>query len=130
MGWIKQHNVKNINRYRNECYAKMEANIRHMNAIWTRDLGINANFKKGSGASGGAAAALMIYLDAQMQSGFDIVAKFVNLDEKIKGADLIITGEGSFDSQTSNGKVPQGLAKRAYLQNVSAIVCIAGKVES
>ena len=130
--WIKANVCKSepeIAKYKTECFEAMEKNIAHMNDVWTRDLGINANLIKGSGASGGLAAALMIYLDAhRMQSGFEIVAKYVCLDDALKNADLVITGEGSFDSQTANGKVPHGVAKHAYLQGIESVVCIAGSV--
>ena len=129
--WIKINaNGTDIQNYRIDSLEQMEANMKHMNIIWTRDLGINVNLKKGSGAAGGLVAALMIYLGAtSMESGFKIVAKYVGFDVALKCTDLVITGEGAIDSQTANEKVPDGVAKHAYLHGIESVVCIAGKVE-
>lgn len=77
---------------------------------------------KGAGAAGGLGFALISYLGAKMQSGIKTVLDVCGFDEKIKGADLIITGEGKMDSQSVQGKVPFGVAGRARGIPVTAIV--------
>ena len=52
----------------------------------------------------------------------------VNLEEKIKNADIVITGEGKLDSQTKNGKAPIGVARLAKKYN-KKVVAICGKAE-
>ncbi len=59
----------------------------------------------GAGAAGGLAAGLVAFLGARIESGFDVVAAASNLHERLRRADLVITGEGSFDRQSFQGKV-------------------------
>ena len=67
----------------------------------------------GSGAAGGLGFALRTYLGATLQSGVSLVLDATRLAEKIKEADLVITGEGRLDGQTVMGKAPIGVAKLA-----------------
>ena len=66
----------------------------------------------GAGAAGGLGYALLAYLNAELNSGIDIVLDLANFDVAIKDADLVITGEGKSDQQTMMGKVPHGVLKR------------------
>jgi glycerate kinase len=79
---------------------------------------------KGSGAAGGLGFALVTFLDASLQSGIELIMQSVNLETKIKKANLIITGEGKMDRQSIHGKTPIGVAKLAkkYDKKVIAIV--------
>lgn len=74
-----------------------------------------------SGAAGGLGAGLMIFADAIFKSGIDVVLDTVNLEEKLAGVDLVITGEGRIDSQTIYGKAPIGVAKRAKAKGLPVI---------
>ena len=66
----------------------------------------------GAGAAGGLGYALLCYLDAELQSGIDIILDIAEFDDMIKDADIVITGEGKSDAQTMMGKVPCGVLKR------------------
>lgn len=79
----------------------------------------------GSGAAGGLGFAAKAFLGAQFQAGVEVVAELVGLAEAVKGADLVITGEGRFDAQTLRGKTPFGVARIARQCGVPVIV-IAG----
>ncbi|EJM01028.1 glycerate kinase [Pseudomonas sp. GM102] len=79
----------------------------------------------GSGAAGGLGFAAKAFLGAQFQAGVEVVAELVGLAEAVKGADLVITGEGRFDAQTLRGKTPFGVARIARQHGVPVIV-IAG----
>ncbi|MGY3025639.1 glycerate kinase [Pseudomonas lurida] len=79
----------------------------------------------GSGAAGGLGFAAKAFLGAQFRAGVEVVAELVGLDEAVRGADLVITGEGRFDAQTLRGKTPFGVARIAQRHNVPVIV-IAG----
>ena len=81
--------------------------------------------KKGAGAAGGVGFALHTFLDAHLKSGINIVMKQVQLQKKIKKADLLITGEGKIDAQTIDGKTISGVARLAKKHNKPVIV-IAG----
>lgn len=67
----------------------------------------------GAGAAGGLGFAFMAFLGAELESGVNIVLEETRLEQYIKDADLVITGEGRLDSQTVMGKAPIGVAKLA-----------------
>jgi len=67
----------------------------------------------GAGAAGGLGFGLMTFCGATLHPGFDLVADITGLHEQIAKADLVLTGEGSLDSQTLNGKGPAGVAALA-----------------
>jgi glycerate kinase len=81
----------------------------------------------GAGAAGGLGFALFA-LGADRRSGFEVVAKAVGLAGRVAEADLVVTGEGSFDAQSLRGKVPAGVARLAAEAGVPCVV-IAGKVD-
>lgn len=93
-----------------------------------RDLGKEVTYVEGSGAAGGLGAALLAFLNAKLSRGIELVIKHTELEEKIKGADFVFTGEGGIDSQTIFGKTPMGVATAAKRQGVKTIA-FAGKVE-
>ena len=75
----------------------------------------------GAGSAGGLGAGLMAFCGAKLNSGIDIVLDFLKFDQKIKKADLVITGEGRFDHQTLMNKAPIGVARRAKAQGFKVI---------
>lgn len=83
---------------------------------------------EGSGAAGGLGYALMAYCNAKLKSGFEIIAEIVELDKKLASADLVITGEGKLDAQTSMGKVASGVALRAKAHNIP-VMALCGSVD-
>ena len=82
----------------------------------------------GAGAAGGLGFAIVAYLNGELVGGFDEVARLSHLEEAIKEADLVFTGEGSMDHQTLMGKTPQGVLELAKKYN-KKVVGFAGKVE-
>jgi glycerate kinase len=76
----------------------------------------------GSGAAGGLGFAAKAFLGAQFKAGVEVVAELVGLEDAVKGADLVITGEGRFDAQTLRGKTPFGVARIARQHGVPVIV--------
>ena len=83
----------------------------------------------GAGAAGGLGFALLTFFQAQLQSGLATVADAVNLAEHIANADLVITGEGKLDAQTSMGKVADGVSKLAHANHIP-IIAICGSVDT
>lgn len=75
----------------------------------------------GSGAAGGLGFAFKAFLGAELLSGIDLILKEIHLEEKIKTADFVITGEGKIDSQTVMGKAPGGIAEVAKKYGKSVI---------
>lgn len=77
----------------------------------------------GAGAAGGLGYGFMTFLGGKLESGIDIILKEINLEEDIKDADVVVTGEGRLDAQTIMGKAPIGVAKLAkkYSKKVIAL---------
>ncbi len=78
----------------------------------------------GAGAAGGLGGAVRL-AGGQLVPGFATIASLIGFEEKIKGADLLITGEGRIDGQTAGGKVPYGVALLAHKHQVP-VVAICG----
>jgi glycerate kinase len=74
------------------------------------EFGFDRRNEAGAGAAGGLGFGLLSFCDATIRPGFDVVAEAVALESKMKDADLVITGEGSLDLQTLEGKTPAGVA--------------------
>ena len=81
----------------------------------------------GVGAAGGLGFGFIAFLNARLERGIDMVLDAIKFDELIKGADLIITGEGKIDSQTLTGKTPYGVLQRAKRQGIP-VLAIGGTV--
>jgi len=93
--------------------------------IVSRAVGKDVAEIPGAGAAGGLGAGLMFFTPAKLKSGIKIVIEASGLEEKIKNADLVITGEGCTDFQTVFGKAPVGIAKLARKFRVP-VVCLSG----
>ncbi len=91
-------------------------------ALW---LGEDVRESPGCGAAGGMGFAARAFMGAQFRPGVEVVAELAGLDELVRGADLVITGEGRFDAQTLRGKTPFGVARVAKRHGVPVVV-IAG----
>lgn len=86
----------------------------------------------GAGAAGGMGFAFSSFLGASLVSGIDLILDMIGLEDKLSGADLVITGEGRLDSQTVMGKVPIGVAKAAKKHGIPVIAfsgCIGDGAE-
>lgn len=83
-------------------------------------------FQKGSGAAGGFGFGLSAFLNAKIIPGIDFIMELVDLENKIKNADLVFVGEGRFDYQTSFGKAPYGVAQLAR-KHGKKVIGIFGK---
>lgn len=77
----------------------------------------------GAGAAGGLGFGLLHFTAARLVSGFDLVADLLGFDALVREVDLVVTGEGSLDSQSLGGKGPVGLARMAARHGVPVIAC-------
>ena len=75
----------------------------------------------GTGAAGGLGFAFTAYLNATLKSGVDLVISETGIDEHIRNADIVVTGEGRLDGQSYMGKAPIGIAKVAKKYNKMVI---------
>lgn len=81
----------------------------------------------GSGAAGGMGFGIRALLGGRLERGIDMLLDFVNFDDMLADADLVITGEGSFDSQSLGGKAVSGICSRARNAGVP-VVLVAGRI--
>ena len=80
--------------------------------------------KPGAGAAGGLGYGAMSFLNAKIESGIDGIMRMLAFENHLKGADLIITGEGKMDDQTASGKVISGVSGIASSKNIPiGIIC-------
>jgi glycerate kinase len=77
------------------------------------EFGFDYRNQAGAGAAGGLGFGLLSFCGATIRPGFEVVAEAVALESKMKDADVVITGEGSLDRQTLEGKTPAGVARLA-----------------
>ena len=83
----------------------------------------------GAGAAGGLGAALLA-LGAELRSGVETVLDLVGFDERVRDADLVITGEGNMDEQSAAGKAPVGVARRAKRYGKPVAAVVGGRADS
>ena len=110
-----------------EMVKTLDNNLKHYAELIRKDVKVDVENIPGAGAAGGLGAGLMAFLNAELRKGIDIVVEYSKLEEKIKGADFVITGEGSIDSQTRFGKTPYGVVSVAKKYGVPNIT-LAGNV--
>nr|WP_017553587.1 glycerate kinase [Heyndrickxia coagulans] len=110
-----------------EMVALLDTNLSHYAAIIKEQLGKDVAEVPGAGAAGGLGAGLMVFTDAVLKSGIELVVEYTGLEQKVKDADIVLTGEGSIDFQTQFGKTPYGVA-RAAKKHGKPVIAVAGYV--
>ena len=94
----------------------------------SKEMNANADrFYPGTGAAGGMGFAFLTYTNATLESGIQIVLTETKLEELIKTADFVVTGEGRLDGQTALGKAPIGVADLAK-KHQKKVLAFAGAV--
>ena len=105
----------------------LDAALARFVEVLAREIGfraVKAAEAPGAGAAGGVGYAAIAVLAATRRPGIDVVLEFTGLEQKLAGADLVITGEGSLDEQSLLGKTPMGVARAAAAQGVPTVaVC-------
>lgn len=82
----------------------------------------------GAGAAGGIGFGLLAFCGASLNPGFELVAKAMQLEQRMAAADLVLTGEGRLDAQTLDGKGPAGVAAMAHALG-KPVIAFAGSIE-
>lgn len=111
-----------------EMVEQLDANLGHFAQLIFRDFGLDLASRPGTGAAGGMSLCLIAFLNGTLRPGVEIVSDAIHLAAAIKGADLVITGEGRIDSQSVRGKTPVGVARLAQVYGVPVIAlggCLA-----
>ena len=106
----------------------LDEGLRNFARVISAKTGMDVQQIRGSGAAGGLGGAFAAFLGAGLRSGADIVLDAVGFDDAIRGACMVITGEGCIDSQTLSGKAPGAVLMRALEAGVP-VVAICGRLK-
>ena len=108
--------------------AELDAALARFAEVAARDLGRAVAEVPGAGAAGGIGAGLLALCQARLVPGAELILDAVRFEEHLRGADLVLTGEGQLDAQTLHEKLPLTVARRARAAGVP-VVGLAGRVE-
>ncbi|WP_353710966.1 glycerate kinase [Arthrobacter sp. K5] len=109
-----------------DAIEKLDAGLRNWASLLREATGRDINVP-GAGAAGGFPASFLAFTQATLEGGFALVAALTGLAGKLADADLVITGEGSMDSQSLTGKAPIALAEAARERGIP-VVAVAGRI--
>lgn len=109
-----------------DAIEKLDAGLRNWASLLREATGRDVNVP-GAGAAGGFPASFLAFTQATLEGGFALVAALTGLPEQLADADLVITGEGSMDSQSLTGKAPIALAEAARERGIP-VVAVAGRI--
>ena len=93
--------------------AELDRNLDHLARVVARDLGLSVRDHPGAGAAGGLGAGLVAFASGRLEPGVALVIRAVGLADRLRGADLCLTGEGSLDASSAFGKTAVGVARLA-----------------
>lgn len=110
-----------------EAVRELDAALARLAEVIERDLAKKVAELPGAGAAGGTGAGLVAFLDATLVPGAPLVVEAAGLDAALRGAGLVITGEGRVDEQTAYGKAPGEVARRARAAGVPVILIAGSK---
>lgn len=113
-----------------EKVKSLDAGLRHFGDVIRSQYGLDVSAMPGAGAAGGMGAGCVALLGGMIQSGIDAVLDVTGFDRQLEGADLVITGEGRIDSQSADGKVVSGVARRTRAKGVPLIAIAGGIADS
>ena len=105
----------------NDALKELEEGMQNYREVLMSLTGFDPDNIEGAGAAGGMGAMLKLLLGAELKSGIESILDLVRFDELIKDADLIVTGEGRLDGQSSTGKAVQGVGQRAAKAGVPCV---------
>jgi glycerate kinase len=106
--------------------AALDGYLRRWAALMTDATGHDWSQAPGAGAAGGVGFAALAVLGAQQRSGIDMILDLTGFDAALDGADLVVTGEGSLDTQSLSGKAPVGVARAAARRGIP-VIAVAGR---
>lgn len=107
---------------------ELDQALLHYSKIVEKQKSIDLCKIVGGGAAGGTGASLVAFLKGKIRPGIEVVMEAIQFEEKIIGADLIITGEGKLDRQTLSGKVITGVSKIARKRQIP-VIALCGSLQ-
>lgn len=105
---------------------EFEEGMEHIARLIELEMAVSITTKEGCGAAGGLGAGLLAFTNASMQSGVDTILEVLQLKEKLKGVDLVITGEGQMDRQSTFGKVAYGVGSLCKTEDIPCVALVGG----
>lgn len=105
---------------------QLEAHLRHFFALIAQQHGRDMRDVVGGGAAGGLSVGLMAFLGGRITSGIDLLLAHNDFTQRLKTAQVVITGEGQMDEQTVYGKGPVGVARLGREHGVPTIALVGG----
>jgi glycerate kinase len=106
---------------------RLNEGLAQLSQVTLKEFGKDMASARYGGAAGGASSGVYAYLNAKLLNGIDYFLNITGFDKALAKADCVITGEGSIDEQTLQGKGPYGVASRAKGKNIP-VVGLAGKI--
>ncbi|MEO1712048.1 MAG: glycerate kinase, partial [Bacteroidota bacterium] len=106
---------------------RLDEGLRNLDQVLEQTYEQSFGARPGAGAAGGMGAGTMAFLGATLEPGVELVMKLVGFEEQLAACDLVITGEGSIDDQTLNGKLIKGITNRASVLD-KPVIGIGGRV--
>lgn len=110
-----------------ELVRTLDAALQRWSGVVETATGRSVRSRPGAGAAGGLGAAFLAFTNAELRPGAEVVMEAVGVDSKLQGASVVLTGEGSWDIQSTMGKAPAAVAARAAGHGVPSVV-LAGRV--
>ena len=107
--------------------AFLDQGLQDFNKVLVKVFNQDVNDIYGTGAAGGMGAGALYFLNGELKSGIELVKEMIQFDERIKGADWVITGEGKLDFQTLSGKAVNGVTESAQSQNIP-VAAFCGRI--
>ncbi|WP_455538943.1 glycerate kinase family protein [Terrisporobacter sp.] len=108
-----------------EIVEELDKGLKNFAEVVKKDLGKDLAETPGAGAAGGLGYGFLVFLNSKLESGVKIILDETKLEESVKDADIVVTGEGRLDNQTAMGKAPIGVAKLAKKYGAK-VIAIAG----
>ncbi|WP_394866483.1 glycerate kinase family protein [Paraclostridium bifermentans] len=108
-----------------EIVKELDKGLKNFAEVVNKDLGKDIAHIEGAGAAGGLGFGFLGFLNSKLESGIKIILDEIKLEEVVKDADIVVTGEGRLDNQTAMGKAPIGVAKLAK-KHGAKVIAIAG----
>ena len=107
-----------------ELARQLDEALEHFGNVVEAQLNVKVHGVPGAGAAGGLGAGILAFLGGSLRPGVEVVAEACGLAQKMKDADLVITGEGRLDAQSAFGKTPVGVARLAKRHGVPAVALV------
>lgn len=104
----------------------LDRDMAHFADVTSAALGNHFAETEGAGAAGGLGFAFLSFLGAELTPGIELILNAVKLEESLKDADVVVTGEGRLDHQTAMGKAPIGVAKLAKKYGAKVLAFAGG----